>query len=58
MKMSRPEKIYQAVCSCGYGGPPFTSRGAAEQDGDEHVIAMMNADDEQHRIEVVGGSPR
>jgi hypothetical protein len=34
------EKFYNARCSCGYEGRFFTTWRAADDDGDEHVIAM------------------
>ena len=33
--------IYQALCSCGYAGPPFFSKPVAETDGKEHVFEHL-----------------
>jgi hypothetical protein len=52
------DPIYQAVCTCGYGGPPYLTHEAAESDGDEHVIQMTRVDESTHRVEVVSGPPR
>lgn len=34
--------IYQALCSCGFGGEPMFSKKAAEEDGYTHVLTAKS----------------
>jgi hypothetical protein len=34
--------IYQALCSCGFGGVPMFTKKAAEDDGKTHVVAAKS----------------